>query len=108
MAEKVKTTRILSIDALRGFDMFWITGGDAFFIVLFTLIGTPFFKKLAEQLDHPPGQDFIFMILFSHYSSSLSVSACRFPLQNVLSGVIHQSNFTFTLSAGLFYYICLD
>ena len=60
MAEKVKTTRILSIDALRGFDMFWITGGDAFFIVLFTLIGTPFFKKLAEQLDHPPWTGFHF------------------------------------------------
>jgi len=24
-------TRLLSLDALRGFDMFWIIGGDAFF-----------------------------------------------------------------------------
>ena len=26
--------RLQSLDALRGFDMFWITGGDAFFIAL--------------------------------------------------------------------------
>jgi predicted acyltransferase len=54
------TGRIVSIDALRGFDMFWITGGDAFFIALFTLIGTPFFQKLALQLDHPAWAGFRF------------------------------------------------
>ena len=52
--------RIISIDALRGFDMFWITGGDAFFIALFTLISTPFFQGLALQLDHPPWTGFRF------------------------------------------------
>lgn len=54
------TGRIVSIDALRGFDMFWITGGDAFFIALFTFIGTPFFEKLALQLDHPAWEGFRF------------------------------------------------
>jgi hypothetical protein len=49
----VKTKRIMSIDALRGFDMFWITGGDAFFIALFAFIGTHFSNILATQLDHP-------------------------------------------------------
>ena len=52
--------RILSIDALRGFDMFWITGGDAFFITLFTFFGTPFFKQLGLQLDHPAWTGFRF------------------------------------------------
>jgi len=60
MTEKSKSTRILSIDALRGFDMFWITGGDALFIGIFTLIGAPFFRKLAEQLDHPAWTGFHF------------------------------------------------
>jgi len=55
-----KTGRIASIDALRGFDMFWITGGDAFFIALFTYIGLPFFEKLARQLDHPAWAGFRF------------------------------------------------
>jgi predicted acyltransferase len=54
------TGRIVSIDALRGFDMFWITGGDAFFIALFTLLGTPFFQKFALQLDHPAWAGFRF------------------------------------------------
>lgn len=52
--------RIVSIDALRGFDMFWITGGDSFFIALFALINTPFFHSLALQMDHPPWAGFRF------------------------------------------------
>ena len=60
MEEKPKSTRVVSIDALRGFDMFWITGGDAFFIALFTFFGTPFFKALAEQLEHPAWTGFHF------------------------------------------------
>ena len=55
-----KPGRIVSIDALRGFDMFWITGGDAFFIAFFTFLGTPFFHKLALQLDHPAWAGFRF------------------------------------------------
>jgi predicted acyltransferase len=50
----------MSIDALRGFDMFWITGGDWFFIALFTFFGTPFFTALAHQLDHPAWSGFHF------------------------------------------------
>lgn len=55
-----KSTRIASIDALRGFDMFWIIGGDSMFIALFTLIGTPFFQKLGLQLEHCDWQGFRF------------------------------------------------
>jgi len=60
MTEKQKPARILSIDALRGFDMFWITGGDVFFVTLFAFIGTPFCEKLALQLDHPAWSGFHF------------------------------------------------
>lgn len=60
MAETNSTGRIKSIDALRGFDMFWITGGDAFFIALFTFFGTPLFHGLALQLDHPHWAGFRF------------------------------------------------
>jgi predicted acyltransferase len=54
------SNRIMSIDALRGFDMFWITGGDAFFIAFFTFLGTPFFRELALQLEHPAWTGFRF------------------------------------------------
>jgi predicted acyltransferase len=60
MTENTKPARILSIDALRGFDMFWITGGDAFSIAFFTFLGTPFFGKLALQLEHPAWAGFRF------------------------------------------------
>ena len=52
--------RIISIDALRGFDMFWISSGDAFFIALFTFINTPLFLQFAEQFDHPAWAGFRF------------------------------------------------
>jgi predicted acyltransferase len=56
----MKPDRLKSIDALRGFDMFWISSGEAFFIALFTFINTPFFKELALQLDHPQWAGFRF------------------------------------------------
>ncbi|HEV8543754.1 MAG TPA: heparan-alpha-glucosaminide N-acetyltransferase domain-containing protein [Verrucomicrobiae bacterium] len=47
--------RITSIDALRGFDMFWIIGGDALFYALNKMAGTnPLVRGLADQLDHVP------------------------------------------------------
>lgn len=44
MEERKPSLRLKSIDALRGFDMFWISSGEAFFIALFTWFGTPFFS----------------------------------------------------------------
>ncbi|KPK93648.1 hypothetical protein AMJ80_05810 [bacterium SM23_31] len=52
--------RVVSIDALRGFDMFWITGGAAFFLSLFRLIDTPFFNSLSQQLNHVQWNGFRF------------------------------------------------
>lgn len=52
--------RIVSIDALRGFDMFWITGGDAFFLALFALINTPIAHTLGLQLEHVAWEGFRF------------------------------------------------
>ncbi len=67
--------RIKSIDALRGFDMFWITGGDAFFISLFTFLGTPFFQKMALQLDHPAWTGFRFYdIIFALFLFIMGLS----------------------------------
>lgn len=44
--------RLQSIDALRGFDMFWISGGSGIFIGLATLTGWPIFQWWAVQMDH--------------------------------------------------------
>ncbi len=47
-----KSTRLMSLDALRGFDMFWIIGADSLVYALNRMSGNPATKFLANQLDH--------------------------------------------------------
>ncbi|HXX22086.1 MAG TPA: DUF5009 domain-containing protein [Terriglobia bacterium] len=49
-----RTERLVSLDALRGFDMFWIIGGTAILMGLGKVIHRPFFDKFLEQFDHVP------------------------------------------------------
>jgi predicted acyltransferase len=51
-APKPRPQRLLSLDALRGFDMFWIIGGDALFRSLGEVTGWGWAKWWAVQLDH--------------------------------------------------------
>jgi predicted acyltransferase len=44
--------RLLSLDALRGFDMFWILGGDSLAYALHRMSGDPLTRMIAMQLDH--------------------------------------------------------
>jgi predicted acyltransferase len=48
--------RLVSLDALRGCDMFWITGGTAILFGLGKVIHRPMFGKFLEQFDHVPWQ----------------------------------------------------
>jgi predicted acyltransferase len=52
--------RLTSIDALRGFDMFWIAGGDDVAKALAKWWGTPQSKSLAEQFEHVEWEGFRF------------------------------------------------
>jgi len=52
--------RLLSIDALRGFDMFWIIGGDALFTALARWGEWSFSKTIEDQLEHVPWEGFRF------------------------------------------------
>lgn len=54
----VKPGRLNSLDALRGFDMFWIIGGAQIFRGISTATGHPFWIAFAEQLDHPKWNGF--------------------------------------------------
>ncbi len=53
-------SRVLSIDALRGFDMFWIVGGGDFVKVLLGLSGLSFAPALKQQLEHVKWEGFRF------------------------------------------------
>lgn len=44
--------RLMSLDALRGFDMMWIVGADALGRALEELDGGPVLRAIATQLDH--------------------------------------------------------
>ncbi|HXI49959.1 MAG TPA: DUF5009 domain-containing protein, partial [Candidatus Saccharimonadales bacterium] len=44
--------RLLSLDALRGFDMFWIMGGDSLAAAFGALSHNAFVKAVTDQLEH--------------------------------------------------------
>jgi predicted acyltransferase len=48
----ISAPRVLSVDALRGFDMFWILGGDMFMHALGRMSDKPVAQGLAYQLEH--------------------------------------------------------
>jgi len=58
--EELPKGRILSIDAIRGFDMFWIIGGGSMFAGLFEWIENPVTNVLARQLHHSSWHGFTF------------------------------------------------
>ncbi|HBL76409.1 MAG TPA: DUF5009 domain-containing protein, partial [Prolixibacteraceae bacterium] len=52
--------RLLSLDALRGFDMLWITGGGSLIAVLAEWSGTGWLETLANQMEHATWEGFRF------------------------------------------------
>jgi predicted acyltransferase len=52
--------RVISVDALRGFDMFWIIGGQKIFRSLDNVFGTPTTAWISTQLDHAEWFGFTF------------------------------------------------
>jgi predicted acyltransferase len=52
--------RIASIDALRGFDMFWIIGGDTICRSLPAIKDAPWARFLAAEVEHKPWAGFTF------------------------------------------------
>ena len=67
-------TRLFSLDALRGFDMFWIIGGDALFRSLAEVTNWRWARAWAVQLEHVEWAGFHFYDLI-------------FPLFMFISGV---------------------
>lgn len=68
------TQRLYSLDALRGFDMFWIIGAEGIFHQLSDITGSPIWNSLSDQFHHPDWHGFTFYDLI-------------FPLFLFLAGV---------------------
>jgi predicted acyltransferase len=77
MENNFKPKRLYSLDALRGFDMFWIMGGESIFIGLATLTGWPLFHWWAGQLDHVPWHGFRFYDMI--FPMFLFIAGISFP-----------------------------
>src|SRR6266480_2291004 len=54
------TERLFSLDALRGFDMFWIMGAEEIVHALFKVTGSPFWGTISNELTHPDWNGFHF------------------------------------------------
>ena len=66
--------RLLSLDALRGFDMFWITGGDELIHIAAKVFGWGWLAVVAQQFHHPEW-------------NGLAAYDCIFPLFIFMAGV---------------------
>src|SRR4051812_37073432 len=57
------SARVLSLDALRGFDMFWIMGGDKLAVAILALIpatNAPWVEQATKQFSHVGWEGFRF------------------------------------------------
>jgi predicted acyltransferase len=77
--------RLMSLDALRGFDMFWILGADSFVYALHEMNGNPIAKFIAEQMDHAEWAGFRFYdLIFPLFVFIMGVSTV-FSLEKIIS-----------------------
>jgi predicted acyltransferase len=74
MKVSISNQRLYSLDALRGFDMFWIIGAEEIFHKMAEITDSPFWNSLSVQFNHPAWHGFAFYDLI-------------FPLFLFLAGV---------------------
>ncbi len=93
-----KSNRLLSIDALRGFDMFFISGGASFLYYIHGKTALPWVDTLAEQVEHPAWNgftffDFIFPLFLFIAGVSLSFSLKSNLRKKVLKSDLYKKAF---------------
>ena len=73
-----KKTRLLSLDALRGVDMFWIIGGGAVIPNLAKCFPSKWTQSLAEQMEHVQWEGFYFQDLI--FPLFMFISGATIPI----------------------------
>jgi len=73
-----KSSRLVSLDALRGFDMLWIMGGERIIIALADLTGATALTWAATQMDHVEWNGFHFYDLI--FPLFLFIAGVSMPL----------------------------
>ena len=110
--------RVLAIDVLRGYDMFWITGGASVFMALAKALPCPVTDFLAVQVTHAPWgsfyhHDLIFpLFLFlagASWPFSLASRRARgLPTWRITLAILRRFAVLFVLGAVLFGLLSLD
>src|SRR4030066_1589853 len=87
--KNTKTERILSIDAVRGFDMLWILGASELAIALLTLKEANWTYRLAAEFDHVSWNGFTFYDLIFPLFLFIVGLAIPFSLAKYRQGNLH-------------------
>ena len=95
---ELKTNRLISIDALRGFDMLMICGADAFFRSLEGKTSMTWLDSLAHQFEHPEWigftfYDFIFPLFLFVAGVSIPFSLGKLKEANAPKSQIYRKAF---------------
>lgn len=90
--------RLVSLDALRGFDMLLIAGGGSFLVRLHGVTGLNGIDELAEQMEHSAWNgftfyDLIFPLFLFITGVSLSISMANATLKKIPGKVLLQKAF---------------
>jgi predicted acyltransferase len=93
-----KSNRLLSVDALRGFDMLLISGGGTFIVLMEGKTNWPWIDTIARQLEHPAWfgftfYDFIFPLFLFISGVSIAFSLNRDLRNDVEKAVIYRKAF---------------
>ena len=90
--QAVPRERLLSLDALRGFDMFWIAGGSVLVEVIAKYSGAGWMKPVVDQMEHVPWAGFHFYDLIFPLFMFISGVAIPFALSSKLEKKAHKSD----------------
>lgn len=84
--------RLISLDALRGFDMFWITGGSYLIEVIARQSGASWMNPIVEQMEHVRWNGFHFYDLIFPLFMFISGVAIPFSLVSKLEKKVPRSS----------------
>ena len=102
----VKPGRLLSLDALRGFDMFWFIGGQGIFLGLAKVWPGRFSTAAARQLQHVPWEGLhCFDVIWPLFMFMVGVSLAFSLSKRKAGGATNQGLYLHALSRALILFV---
>ena len=104
--EERKSKRLRSLDALRGFDMFWIVGGSALVAALAKFTQWPWLERMAQEFQHAKWVGFTFYDLIFPLFLFLAGVAMPYSLGSKLEQGASKLRLTLKVFSACFYWSC--